>query len=141
AAELDEARGLLRQAERVRESQIALEGERDRAIAELERLQTTTGEARAEAEELARLLAEEQDRRHAEVQSLVAQRTLLEEELGSAIEQLAAAASAADDREEQLQLSSQRLVDALDAVRALARELAGGHEEPPGGQGAGSFGG
>jgi len=54
---------------------------------------------------------------------------VLEQELGSAIEQLAAAASAADEREHRLQLGSQRLVDALDAVRGLAAELASGNEQ------------
>jgi fused signal recognition particle receptor len=127
-AELEEARELLRQAERVRESQIALEAERDRAVAELERLQTVAADAQAELEEQTRLLAEEQDRHYAERESLLTQRTVLEQELGSAIEQLAAAATAADEREEQLQLGSQRLLEALNVVRRLAAELSGGAE-------------
>jgi hypothetical protein len=56
---------------------------------------------------------------------------VLEQELGSAIEQLAAAGSAADQREHQLQIGSQRLVDALDAVRGLAAELVSGNEQVP----------
>ena len=123
-AELDEARELLLQAERVRESQIALEAERDRAMTELGRLQIVVGETQAELEEQTRLLAEEQDRSHTERETLIAQRTLLEEELGSAIEQLAAAASASDRQERELQLRSERLLEALDAVRGLATELA-----------------
>jgi vacuolar-type H+-ATPase subunit I/STV1 len=128
-AELEEARELLRQAERVRESQIALEAERDRLKSELEQLQTIATEAQAEAEERTRLLVEEQDRHHVERQTLLAQRTVLEEELGSSIEQLAAANTAADEREARLQLGSQRLIEALDAVRRLAAELAPGSEE------------
>ena len=131
AAELEEARELLRQAERVRESQIALEAERDRAMAELERLQTIATDAQTEAEEGSRLLAEEQDRHHAERETLLAQRTMLEQELGSSIEQLAAAAAAADEREARLQLGSQKLLEALDAVRRLAAELAPGSEKFP----------
>ncbi len=122
-AELDEARELLRQAERVRESQIALEAERDRALGELERLETVAADAHAEAQEHTRLLAEEQDRHLADRETLLAQRTLLEQELGSAIEQLAAAASASDEQEQQLQLRSHLLLDSLDAVRGLAAEL------------------
>ena len=116
-AELAEAQEMLQQAERVRESQIALAAERDRAVAELEQLRTVAAEAQAAAEEQTHLLAEEQDRRLEERESLVAQRTLLEEELGAAIEQLAATAAAADEREAQLQLRSQQLLEALDAVR------------------------
>lgn len=131
AAELEDARELLRQAERVRESQIALEAERDSALAEIERLQTVAAEAETEAEERARLLAEEQDRHHSERETLLAQRTVLEEELGRSIEQLAEAAAAADQREAQLQVDSERLLEALDAIRSLATELATGSEELP----------
>ena len=113
----------------MRESQIALEAERDRAVAELERLRIVAADAQAEAEERTRLLAEEQDLHHAERETLIAQRTVLEQELGSSIEQLAAAASAADKREAQLQLNSQRLVEALDAVRGLAAELGSSDEQ------------
>jgi chromosome segregation ATPase len=130
-SELEEARELLRQAERVRESQIALEAERDRAVTELERLRTVAADAQAEAEEQTRLLADEQDRHRAERESLLAQRTLLEEELGNAIEDLAAAATAADEREAQLQKGSQRLLAALDAVRGLAAELVSNREQLP----------
>jgi len=130
-AELAEAREMLLQAERVRESQIALAAERDRAVAELEQLRTVAAKAQAAADEQTHLLAEEQDRRHEERESLVAQRTLLEEELGSAIEQLAAAGAAADEREAQLQHRSQRLLEALDAVRRLAAELRPAAEEVP----------
>jgi chromosome segregation ATPase len=143
--ELEEAREMLRQAERVRESQIALVAERDRALAELERLEAVATEAQEAASEQNRLLAEEQDRRYAERESLVAQRTLLEEELGDAIEQLAAAASAADAREQQLHLAAERVRDVLDdaqtaasegvqrleAVRRLAAELTSTGEELP----------
>jgi len=115
-AELAEAREMLVQAERVRESQIALTTERDRALAELEQLRIVAAEAQAEAEERSHLLAEEQDRHHAERESLIAQRGLLEHELGDAIERLAATASAADRHEEQLQLAAARL-------RALAADL------------------
>ena len=128
-AELEEARELLRQAERVRESQIALEAERDRAVAELEQLQVIATEAQTEAEERTRLLAEEQDRHQAERETLLNQRTVLEQELGSSIEQLAAAAAAADEREAQIQVDSERLLEALDAIRALAAELVSGSEE------------
>src|SRR5205823_1405787 len=117
--------------ERVRESQIALEAERDRAMAELERLQTIATDAQTEAEEGSRLLAEEQDRHHAERETLLAQRTMLEQELGSSIEQLAAAAAEGDEREARLQLGSQKLLEALDAVRRLAAELAPGSEKLP----------
>jgi fused signal recognition particle receptor len=122
---------MLRQAEKVRESQIALQAERDRAVSELERLRTVAAEAQAEAEEQTRLLAEEQDRSQAERESLLSQRTLLEEELGNAIEQLAAAATAADERDAQLQLRSERLLEALEAVRRLAAELVSETEELP----------
>ena len=128
-AELEEARELLRQAERVRESQIALEAERDRAVAELEQLQVIATEAQTEAEERTRLLAEEQDRHQAERETLLNQRTVLEQELGSSIEQLAAAAAVADEREAQIQVDSERLLEALDAIRALAAELVSGSEE------------
>ncbi len=127
--ELEEARELLRQAERVRESQIALEAERDRAVAELEQLQVIATEAQTEAEERTRLLAEEQDRHQAERETLLNQRTVLEQELGSSIEQLAAAAAVADEREAQIQVDSERLLEALDAIRALAAELVSGSEE------------
>ncbi len=63
----------------MRESQIALTAERDHALAEVERLQTAVAEAHEAAEEQASLLAEEQLRRREERDSLVAQRTLLEE--------------------------------------------------------------
>jgi len=89
-------------------------------------------EAQAEAEERSRLLAEQQDRHNAERESLLAQRTMLEQELGSSIEQLAAAAAAADEREAQLQIDSERLLEGLDAIRALATELVSGVEEIPG---------
>jgi hypothetical protein len=100
-------------------------------VAELERLQTIATDAQAEAEERSRLLADEQDRHHAERETLLAQRTLLEEELGSSIEQLAAAGAAADKREAQLQVDSERLLEALDAIRSLATELATGSDELP----------
>jgi hypothetical protein len=100
-------------------------------MAELEQLRTVAAEAQAEAEERTRLLAEEQDRHHAERETLLAQRTVLEEELGSSIEQLAAAAAAADAREAQIQVDSERLLEALDAIRALAAELRSGGDEPP----------
>ena len=119
AAELEEARELLRQAER------------NRAMAELERLQTIATDAQTEAEEGSRLLAEEQDRHHAERETLLAQRTMLEQELGSSIEQLAAAAADGDEREARLQLGSQKLLEALDAVRRLAAELVPGSEKFP----------
>ena len=131
AAEVEEARELLQQAERVRESQIALEAERDRVLAELGRVQLTATEAQAEAEEQTRLLAEAQDHHHAERETLLAQRTVLEQELGSSIEQLAAAASAADEREAQLQRDSLRLLEALGAVRTLTAELVSGSVELP----------
>jgi hypothetical protein len=131
STDLDEARDLLRQAERVRDSQIALEAERDHAVAALEQLRTVAGEAQAEAEERSRLLAEEQDRHNAERETLLAQRTMLEQELGSAIEQLAAAAAAADEREAQLQIDSERLLEGLDTIRVLATELVSGDEEIP----------
>ena len=130
-AELEEARELLRQAERVRESQIALEAERDRLTTELERLQAVAAEAQVEAEERSRLLAEEQDLHRADRETLLAQRTVLEQELGSSIEQLAAASAAADKREARLQLGSERLLEGLDAVRKLAAELVTGSEEFP----------
>ena len=138
AAEVEEARELLQQAERVRESQIALEAERDRVLAELGRVQLTATEAQAEAEEQTRLLAEAQDHHHAERETLLAQRTVLEQELGSSIEQLAAAASAADEREAQLQRDSLRLLEALDAVRTLTAELVSGSVELAGGDRAGA---
>src|SRR5206468_8184411 len=47
----------------------------------------------------------------------------------NAIEQLAAAATAADEREGQLQLRSQRLLEALDALRGHAAELVSGADE------------
>jgi chromosome segregation ATPase len=128
-AELTEAKEMLRQAERLRESQIALTAERDRAITDLGRVQTAAAEAQAMVEEQTRLLADEQDRRHSERETLLAQRTLLEQELGAAIEQLAAAAAAADERDAQLQLGSERLVEALDAVRQIAAELVSPDDE------------
>ena len=56
---------------------------------------------------------------------------MLEQELGSSIEQLAAAAADGDEREARLQLGSQKLLEALDAVRRLAAELAPGSEKFP----------
>jgi hypothetical protein len=99
-------------------------------MAEVGRLQIVATESQAELEEQTRLLAEEQDRHHDERETLLAQRTLLEQELGSAIEQLAAASSTADRREAELQQGSQRLLEALDAVRRLTAELVGGSVEP-----------
>ena len=58
--------------------------------------------------------------------------TELEEELGSAVEQLAAAAAAAEAREAELQLGSQRLVEALEAVRSATGGLVSGSELPAG---------
>jgi myosin heavy subunit len=143
-AELEEAHELLRQAEQVRESVIALTAERDRTLAEAEHLRNVAAEAREAAEEQSRLLAEEQDRHHRERQSLLAQRGRLEQELGSTLEQLAAAGSAADERDERLRLAGERLRDALDEahaaasagiqrlemLRRLAAELVSGDEEP-----------
>jgi chromosome segregation ATPase len=128
-AELAEAKEMLQQAERLRESQIGLTAERDRALSELGRLQTAAAEAQATVEEQTRLLADEQDRHHAERETLLAQRTVLEQELGAAIEQLAAAAAADDEREAQVQLGSQRLVEALVAVRQLAAALVSPFDE------------
>ena len=96
-----------------------------------ERLQTVAAEAQTEVEERCRLLAEEQDRHETERDTLLSQRTLLEQELGAAIERLAAAAAAADEREEQLQVGSRRLLEALDVVRGLAAELGSDVEELP----------
>jgi hypothetical protein len=115
--ELEGAQELLRQAELVRESQIALTAERDRALAELERLQTVAAEARAEADEQNRLLAEEQDRNHRELESLVVQRRTLEEELGDALERLASAGTAAEEQDKRLRRGAKKL-------RRLAAELA-----------------
>jgi hypothetical protein len=60
---------------------------------------------------------------------LLNQRTVLEQELGSSIEQLAAAAAVADEREAQIQVDSERLLEALDAIRSLAAELVSGSDE------------
>jgi hypothetical protein len=122
-AELEEAREMLQQAERVRESQIALGAERDRAVAEVERLQTVATAAQSAAEEANRLLLEEQDARKSEGETAMARQQLLEQELGDALERLAAANAAADEREQELQLGSEQLIEALIAVRALAAEL------------------
>jgi predicted nucleic acid-binding Zn-ribbon protein len=142
-AELEEAHELLRQAEQVRESVIALTAERDRAVAELDQARTAAAEAQLATEEENRLLAEEQERHHRERQSLLAQRGRLEQELGSTLEELAAANSATDEREQQLQLAADRLRQALDEahaaastdvqrlelLRRLATELVSGPEE------------
>jgi chromosome segregation ATPase len=125
-AELTEAREMLEQAERVRESQIALGAERDRAVAEVERLQAVATEAEAAAEEANRLLLEEQDSRRSEVETVLARQRLLEQELGDALDRLARANAAAADREQKLQVGSERLIEALNAVRALAAELVPG---------------
>jgi chromosome segregation ATPase len=98
-------------------------------VAELEQIQVVATEAQTEAEERTRLLAEEQDRHQAERETLLNQRTVLEQELGSSIEQLAAAAAAADEREAQLQVDSERLLEGLDAIRTLTAELVSGSEE------------
>jgi hypothetical protein len=108
----------------VRESQIALTAERDRALAELEQLRIVAADAQAEVEEQSRLLVEEQDNRNAERESLVAQRMRLEQELGGAIERLAATAAEADQREEQLRLAAAQL-------RALAADLVSGDDDLP----------
>jgi chromosome segregation protein len=129
-AELEEARELLQQAERVRESQIALTAERDWAIAEAERLQALASEAQAAAEQAGRLLVEEQEGRHAERETAMAQRRVLEQELGDALERLAAANAAAGEREKELQLGSERLFEALNAVRELAADLIPGSDPP-----------
>jgi len=100
-------------------------------VAELEQLRGVAADAQAEAEERSKLLAETQDRHHAERETLLAQRTVLEEELGSSIEQLAAAAAASDAREARLQVDSERLLEALDAIRELAAELVSGADDPP----------
>src|SRR4029077_13279955 len=73
-------------------------------------------------EEQTRMLADEQDRHRAERESLLAQRKLLERELGEPIERLAAAGAVADRHEEQLQVAAARL-------RSLATELVSGTEE------------
>jgi chromosome segregation ATPase len=119
-AELEEAHELLRQAEQVRESVIALTAERDRAVAEAEQLSRAAAEAQEATEEQNRLLAEEQQRHHTERQTLLAQRGRLEQELGSTLEELAAVNSAADERELQLQLAAERLRKALDEVHTAA---------------------
>jgi chromosome segregation ATPase len=143
-AELGEAHELLRQAEQVRESVIALTAERDRALAELDQARSAAAEAREAAEEQNRLLAEEQDHHHREQQTLLARRERLEQEVGKTLEQLAATNTAADEREEQLQRAAERLRDALDEahaaastgmqrlemLRRLASELVPGTEEP-----------
>jgi DNA repair exonuclease SbcCD ATPase subunit len=129
-AELEEARELLRQAERVRESQIALTAERDCAVAEAERLQALASEAQAAAEQASRLLGEEQDGRHAERETAITQRRVLEQELGDALERLAAANAAAGEREKELQVGSERLFEALNAVRELAADLVPGSDPP-----------
>jgi hypothetical protein len=129
-AELEEARELLQQAERVRESQIALTAERDHAVAETERLQALVSEAQATAEQADRLLLEEQDGRHADREKAATQRRVLEQELGDALERLAAANAAAGEREKELQLGSEQLIEALNAVRELAADLIPGGEPP-----------
>jgi chromosome segregation ATPase len=129
-AELEEAREMLQQAERVRESQIELTAERDRAVAEAKRLQALASEAQAAAEQAGRVLLEEQDGRHAERETAVAQRRMLEQELGDALERLAAANAAAGEREKELQLGSERLIEALNTVRELAADLFPGSEPP-----------
>ena len=129
-SELEEARELLRLAEAVRESQIALEGERDRLVGELERVEAIATAAQAEADEQARLLAEEQDDHLAERETLVTRQTELEEELSSAVTQLAAASAAADSRETELQLGSQKLAEALEAVRSVTSGLVSGGDLP-----------
>ncbi|HET8557420.1 MAG TPA: hypothetical protein VFL58_08955, partial [Gaiellaceae bacterium] len=129
-AELEEARELLRQAERVRDSQIALTAERDGAIAEAERLQALASEAQAAAEQAGHLLVEEQDGRQAERETAMTQRRVLEQELGDALERLAAANAAAGEREKELQLGSERLFEALNAVRELAADLVPGGAPP-----------
>jgi chromosome segregation ATPase len=101
-------------------------------------------EAREAAEEQNRVLASEQDHHHRERQSLLAQRERLEQELGKTLEQLAAANTAADERDEQLRLAGEQLSDALDEahaaastgvqrleiLRRLAAELASAGDEP-----------
>ena len=129
-AELEEAREMLQQAERVRESQIALTAERDRAVADAERLQALASEAQAAAEQAGRVLLEEQDGRHAERETAGAQRRVLEQELGDALERLAAANAAAGERAKELQLGSERLIEALNAVRELAADLVPGSDPP-----------
>jgi chromosome segregation ATPase len=143
-AELEDAHELLRQAEQVRESVIALTAERDRAVAEHDQLRSAAAEAREAAEEQNRLLAEEQDQHQRERQSLLAQRERLEQELGKTLEQLAAANTAAYERDEQLRLATEQLRNALDEahaaastgvqrlelLRRLAAGLASGGDEP-----------
>ena len=129
-AELEEAREMLQKAERVRESQIALTAERDRAVAEAERLQALASEAQAAAEQAGRMLLEEQDGRHAERETAGTQRRVLEQELGDALERLAAANAAAGEREKELRLGSGRLIEALNAVRELAADLIPGSDPP-----------
>ena len=129
-AELEEARQMLQQAERVRESQIELTAERDRAVGDAERLQALASEAQAAAEQAGRVLLEEQDGRHAERETAGAQRRVLEQELGDALERLAAANAAAGEREKELQLRSERLIEALNAVRELAAHLVPGSDQP-----------
>jgi hypothetical protein len=55
---------------------------------------------------------------------------VLEQELGDALERLAAANAAAGEREKELQLGSERLIEALNAVRELAADLIPGSEPP-----------
>ena len=131
-AQLEEARELLRLAEVVRESQIALESERDRLIVKVERLEAVAKAAQAEAEEQATLLAEEQDRNRGEREMLVARQAELEEELNSTVEQLAVASAAAESRERELQLGSQKLAEALEAVRSATSGLVSSERAPPG---------
>src|SRR5207253_7441814 len=95
-----------------------------------ERLQTVATEAQSVADEASHLLLEEQEGRRAEHETAVTQRRLLEQELGDALERIAAANAAADEREQELQLGSKRLIEALNAVRALAAELVPGSDLP-----------
>jgi hypothetical protein len=99
----------LLQTDRVRESELALEAERDRALAELERVEAIASEAQAIAEEQTRLLAEQRQRHDEERESLVAQRKVLEQKLDDALERLAAAAAVADERGKELQMAAERL--------------------------------
>jgi DNA repair exonuclease SbcCD ATPase subunit len=100
-------------ADRVRESQIVLEAERDRALAELERVEVIANEAQSIAEEQTRLLAEERTRHESERESLLAQHTILEAKLHDALDRLGAAAALADERGKELQLAAERLHNAL----------------------------
>src|SRR5256885_6985023 len=112
---------------------VRLREQHEHAAGELDHLRAALNEAQTAAVEQERRLTEEQERHGEERSELTTQRDRLQAELGDALERLAVAGSAVDERD-QLRAEIERFEAAFaetQAAAASARErLLGGSDRP-----------